>query len=113
MLALGFGAFFVRNLFCVDYNNATQLFMLTFEGLVTVALLAVGGGMCHKCTYELSTLRKAELVIFGLPALFFVVMQWVNLQAVGQVAPGKHMYLETPTSPWLLLIFIYAAVCAQ
>ncbi len=108
MLALGFGAFFVRNLFVVNYNDATELFMQIFEGLVTVGLLAVGGGLCHKCTYELSTLRKAELAIFGLPAVFFVVMQWVNLHALGQIAPGKHVYLETPTSPWLLLIFIYA-----
>ncbi len=57
MLALGFGAFFVRNLFVVDYNNPTQVFMQVFEGLVTLGLLVVGGGMCHKRTYKLSTLR--------------------------------------------------------
>jgi serine/threonine-protein kinase len=108
LLALGFGAFFVRNLFCVDYYNLTQLSLLIVHGLVTVALLLVGGGMCHKCTYELSTLRIAELVIFGVPALYFVVMQWFQLHGLGRIAPGKPMYLEAPTGPWLLLIFVYA-----
>src|SRR5262245_25897724 len=77
LLALGFGAFFVRNLFTADYSDFTQLAMLIFHGVVTVSLLGVGGRMCHKCTYELPVLRRAELIIFGFPALFFVAMQWL------------------------------------
>ncbi|MCC7083626.1 MAG: protein kinase [Pirellulales bacterium] len=108
LLAMGFAVFFVRNLFFTDYHSGTQLFMTFFHGGVTIALALVGGGLCHQCTFDLSTLRRAELIIFGLPAIFFVVMQWLHYDGIPIAAGGTTRYLESPSSPWILLIFIYS-----
>jgi eukaryotic-like serine/threonine-protein kinase len=101
LLGAGFGTFFVRQLFTADYASGWSLFMLIFQGLVTVTLLLVGGGLCHKCSYAISTLRIAELVIFGVPALFFVFMQWLSLMANDSFVVGA-------TAPWMLLILVYS-----
>src|SRR5262245_7218261 len=76
LLFLGFGVFFVRELFYVDYSSGPELFILIFHGLVALTLLLVGGRLCQKCTHQISSLRVAEIIIFGLPAIFFVAMQW-------------------------------------
>src|SRR6478735_6563337 len=99
LLALGFGVFFARELFLVDYNKAPQVFLLIFHGLVTLALVAVGGRLCQKCSYATSTLRIAEIVIFGLPALYFLTLQWEALQA-------KVPMLTGITAPWLMLVLV-------
>ncbi len=101
LLGAGFGAFFVRQLVSADYASGWALFMLIFHGLVTVTLLLVGGGLCHKCTYQISTLRIAELVIFGVPAVFFVFMQWLSLLA-------NDSFIVGATAPWMLLILVYS-----
>jgi eukaryotic-like serine/threonine-protein kinase len=101
LLALGFGVFFVRDLFLTDFRKPAELFLFIFHGLVTVALLVVGGGLCHKCTYAVSTLRIAELVIFGFPALFFIALQWLAIQ-------GQAPMLTGVTAPWMLLILVYS-----
>ncbi len=97
----GFGVFFLRQLFTVDYRNASELFLFIFQALVTLTLLAVGGRMCNKCTFSLKTLRGAELVIFGVPALFFVAMQWLVIKGQAPVLTGI-------TAPWMLLILVYS-----
>ena len=101
VLGGGFGVFLVRELFTTDYRSATALFLLIFQGVVTLTLLAVGGRLCHKCTYSLKTLRGAELVIFGVPATFFVAMQWL-------VIHGQTPILTGITAPWMLLILVYS-----
>jgi eukaryotic-like serine/threonine-protein kinase len=101
LLGAGFGTFFVRQLFTVNYASGWELFMLIFQGLVTITLLGVGGSLCHKCTYSLATLRTAELVIFGVPAVFFVFMQWLNLMA-------NETFVVGATAPWMLLILLYS-----
>src|SRR5436189_5724740 len=55
LLASGFGVFFARELFLVNYSKPGELFLLIFHGLVTVALLTVGGRLCKKCTYATKT----------------------------------------------------------
>ena len=101
LLGAGFGTFFLRQLFTANYASGWELFMLIFHGLVTVTLLGVGGRLCHKCTYSLATLRMAELVIFGVPAVFFVFMQWLNLMA-------NEAFVVGATAPWMLLILVYS-----
>jgi serine/threonine-protein kinase len=101
LLGGGFGVFFLRQLFIANYSNPVELFMLIFHGLVTVTLLAVGGGLCHKCTYAVSTLRIAELVIFGVPAIFFVALQWLEIK-------GGKVMLVGVSAPWMLLVLVYS-----
>lgn len=101
MLATGFGLFFLRNLFIANYSSPSELGLLIFHGLTTLTLLLVGGRLCQKCTFQLSTLRIAELAIFGVPALFFIAMQWLEMQA------GLPFYIGI-TAPWMLLILTYS-----
>jgi serine/threonine protein kinase len=101
MLATGFGVFFLRQLFLVNYSSAPELFLLIFHGLTAVTLLTVGGRLCQKCSFELSTLRIAELMIFGVPSLYFIAMQWL---AIRDSVP----FLIGVTAPWMLLILTYS-----
>src|SRR5262249_21672263 len=87
--------------FLADYNNPRELFLLIFHGLVTVVLLGVGGGLCQKCTYDVSTLRIAELAIFGVPSLYFIAMQWLAIK-------GHSAMLTGVTAPWMLLVLVYS-----
>ncbi len=102
LLALGFGVFFFREML-LGHGNSTGwgLFMFVFHGLLTTMLLVIGGGLCHKCTYQLSTLRIAELAIFGVPAVFFVFMQWIELRDADSFVTGV-------AAPWMLLILVYS-----
>ena len=101
LLALGFGVFFVRELFTVHYGSADELFLLIFHGVVTVTLLAVGGRLCQKCTYATTTLRVAEIVIFGLPSLYFLALQWETIRA-------KIPMLTGISAPWMMLVLVYS-----
>jgi len=101
MLATGFGVFFLRQLFLVNYSSPSELFLLIFHGLTTVVLLSVGGRLCQKCTFPLSTLRIAELIIFGVPMLYFIAKQWL---AIVSGVP----FLTGITAPWMLLILTYS-----
>jgi serine/threonine-protein kinase len=101
MLGTGFGVFFLRQLFLTNYSSATELGLLIFHGLTTLTLFMVGGRLCQKCTFPLTTLRIAELVIFGVPVLYFLAMQWL---AVIAGVP----FLIGITAPWMLLILTYS-----
>ncbi|HEY2760451.1 MAG TPA: serine/threonine-protein kinase [Pirellulales bacterium] len=101
VLGGGFGIFLLRELFTTNYQSVPEVFVLIFQGIVTLTLLMVGGRLCHKCTYSLSTLRAAELVIFGVPAMFFIAMQWL-------VIKGQLPILTGITAPWMLLILVYS-----
>lgn len=77
------------------------------HGLVAIVLGTFATRLCRRCAYTLSSLRIAELVVFGCPALYFVVY---GIQQNLYVAnsPDGHGRLETVVIPWLLLIFTYA-----
>ena len=94
LLGAGFGTFFVRQLFTADYASGWSLFMLIFQGLVTVTLLLVGGGLCHKCSYAISTLRIAELVIFGVPACVLCVHAMAELDGQRFVRGRRHRAVD-------------------
>ncbi len=102
LLALGFGVFFFREILQGHAGSSGwALFMFVFHGLLTAMLLLVGGGLCHRHTFTLTTLRIAEFVIFGMPAVFFVFMQWLELRSTEQFVTGL-------AAPWMLLVLIYS-----
>lgn len=112
LLTLGFGVFFVRNLFFTDYMSGVDLAMMFYHGAVVLTLALIGGGLCHRCEFKRSTLLVAELVIFGLPASFFVTLEWLQLHALSASMTQQEAmiagHLESPAAPWILLIFIYS-----
>src|SRR5262249_5692184 len=59
--------------------------------------------LCRNCSVPLKKLRAAELVIFGLPAVFFLLLQ--HRVTLTDVARNS---MPPPLPFWLLLIFTYA-----
>ena len=77
MFFIGFSAFLIRWFFhWSELTQSNQLSLFYTHGLVTAVLGVFAVRLCRHCSYSLTKLRIAELVIFGCPALFFLVMGW-------------------------------------
>jgi len=106
VLALGFFLFLIQDTFLVDWHDARRVSLYIFHAVLTAILALVGTRLCQRCPTTVRLLRPMELVIFGLTALFFVAMQ--SLEVFCWFPEGHRPYIESPTSPWIMLIFIYA-----
>lgn len=105
---VGFSAFLVRWFFYWDdWVGRGHLPTFFTHGFVTLVLGAFAVRLCRHCTYSLTKLRIAELVIFGCPALFFLEN---GLQETTYLAslPNDAARLNILITPWMLLIFTYA-----
>ncbi len=75
-----------------------------------VALTAMLGllswKLCAHCELSLPALRVAELLVFGAPALFFVALNYTQLESAAS-APEYPRVIPITTG-WMLLIFCYA-----
>jgi eukaryotic-like serine/threonine-protein kinase len=102
ILLVGFGVFLLRHVVGVLTDEPLDPILLGFHILIVLVLAFLSLPLCRTCEVSLKKLRVAELVIFGLPAAFFVMLQRrVTLEdAVRGVLP-------TPSPFWLLLIFTY------
>jgi eukaryotic-like serine/threonine-protein kinase len=105
---IAFSSFLIRSFFDWDETMRTEhLPLFITHGLVTVVLGAFAVGLCRHCSYSLTKLRIAELIIFGCPAFFFVVMGIKETNGVLNL-PDGHARLSTIVTPWVLLLFTYA-----
>ncbi len=70
----------------------------------------VSGGMvallARRRDLSLTWLRLSELVVFGVPAVFFLLINQALLTRTANAAEGAH--LPVVVVPWLVLIFTYA-----
>jgi serine/threonine-protein kinase len=102
VMFLGFAAFFVRDLIWPEERLLTGA-ARGFQGLVTLVLGFCAVSLCRTCVPTIFQLRFKEALVFGLPAAFFVMVQYL---AVTECA--KMGFLPSPVGSWLLLIFTYA-----
>jgi len=72
LLALGFGLFFVRGAFLVDFGRAADVVLWGLNGTVAAVLAVFGASLCRRCPITTRKLRWLELVVFGLPAVYFL-----------------------------------------
>ncbi len=78
---------------------------LLFESFLTCALLGMAWWLGWVPKASQACLRWCELVVFGLPAIFFAILQYKELLfIVANFAVVPHM----PISSWLTLIYAYA-----
>ncbi len=103
MLLLGFGVFLVRHVVGVLSGEPLDTAMLGLHVMVVLVLGVSALLLWRRCALCLGKLRLAELVIFGLPAVFFLAMQHR-----ATLSEAARSYLPQPTPFWLLLIFTYA-----
>jgi serine/threonine-protein kinase len=103
ILLVGFGVFLVWHVFGVLVGEPLDKWLLGFHALVVMLLL---GGFVLLCLWHpasMAKLRIAEVVIFGLPASYFVLLQ--HRWALTDAGRG---FASPPMAFWVLLIFTYA-----
>jgi serine/threonine-protein kinase len=103
ILLIGFTVFLIRHVVGVIAGETWDPLLLGFHVLVVLVLGLSAAPLCRHCVVSLRRLRVWELVIFGLPAMFFLMLQ--HSLTLSDVARG---FLPAPMSFWLLLIFTYA-----
>jgi len=105
---VGFSAFLIRSFFYWnEMSESEHLPLFITHGLVTIVLGAFAVRLCRQCSFSLTKLRIAELVIFGCPALFFVVSAIEETNLLVNLPDGRAR-LSIIVTPWVLLIFTYA-----
>jgi tRNA A-37 threonylcarbamoyl transferase component Bud32 len=108
MFFVGFLAFLIRWAFYWnEWAQSEHMPMFYTHAIITVVLGAFAVGLCRHCSYSLTKLRIVELIIFGCPALFFL-MHAIDTNTYLANLPGGLARIENTVAPWLLLIFTYA-----
>jgi serine/threonine-protein kinase len=103
ILLVGFGVFLVRHVVGVLTGEPLDPVLLGAHSLVVLVLAFSAFPLCRQHPGSLRQLRVAELVFFGLPAAFFLLLQQrVTLSEVAR------SFIPPPIPFWLLLIFTYA-----
>ena len=102
MLLSGFSAFLVRHVIGVLTNEPLDALLLGFHVLVVLVLSFILALLLRYSDASITRLRFAELLMFGFPAAFFLILQ----QRV-TLDPGSRSVLPPPLPFWLLLIFTY------
>ncbi|RIK74644.1 MAG: serine/threonine protein kinase [Planctomycetota bacterium] len=74
---------------------------------VTALLGVLATRLCGRCDLSLTKLRVFEALIFGAPALFFILMNYERLSVAAALA-NDYPHVPEIVSGWMLLIFCYA-----
>ncbi len=106
VLAIGFAVFQIEDTFLFGWGDSRRIALLIFHAFVTLTLGVIALRLCQRCPTALRFLRPVEVTIFGLTALFFLAMQ--GMQLFVWFPLENHGYIESPSAPWVTLIFIYA-----
>lgn len=102
VMFIGFAVFLVRNLLWPGVRTHSN-FLFYFHILVTAVLGFEGFSLCRKCLLSTTQLRIKEVLVFGLPAAFFLALQQIEMMHCAEMG-----FLPSPVSSWLLLMFTYA-----
>ena len=90
-----------------EWRASESLPMFYTHSIVTIVLGAFAVRLCRHCSFSLTKLRIAEVIIFGCPAVFFV-MHSLDVNLTLAKLPNGQARLEPIVAPWLLLFFTYA-----
>ena len=108
LLGAGFAVFLVRGLFSFEEFTQGAFASVFYAHLAVTLLLAMlAWRLCVKCEKIHKRLRFAELLIFGAPAAFFLLLGYHKLIFCGEMGDG-HSHIPNLSGAWTLLIFCYA-----
>jgi serine/threonine-protein kinase len=102
ILLVGFGVFLIRHVVGVLTGEPLSAVLLGFHVLVVLVLGFSAAPLWRHCAVSMKRLRIAELVIFGLPVAFFLMLQH---RAILEDAGRR--FMPAPMPFWVLLIFTY------
>jgi serine/threonine-protein kinase len=105
---VGFFVFLVRWFFVWDDWFPAEYRPLFYTHAAVTAVLGVFAiGICRHCKYSLTKLRVTELIIFGCPALFFLIKSLQETTFLANLPNGQARLADIGT-PWMLMMFTYA-----
>lgn len=104
LLFTGFLAFLIKTTI-FPHSHRGPLADAVFWSHIGVTVLTgfIGLRLCRSCAISLVKLRVAEGLVFGAPALFFALLDYVQMQNC-----VAHNFLFDTSGSWVLLIFLYA-----
>ena len=88
LLFAGFAAFLVRSIFLIalwdqplfiGLSKQHSIAFTVFQAVVTLLLGLCGGMLCQRCLISTRILRIKELVVFGMPAVLFLWLQYIDM----------------------------------
>ncbi len=103
ILLIGFVVFLVRHAIGIVTGEPFDQILFGFHTLVVLVLSLSLKLLGRAHPSSMQKLRLAELVIFGLPAAFFVQLQHRSI-----LLDSDRGFMPAPMSFWLLLIFTHA-----
>ena len=103
VMAVGLGVFLVLHAVLFRPGNPVDGFFLAFHALTTIALVTVTVLLYRRCEVSLGRLRIYELIAFGVPAVFFLAVQYMG--AIRSSLTGQFSF---PMGAWLVMIYTYA-----
>jgi serine/threonine-protein kinase len=103
ILCLAFAAFLAWRIFYPGIVGTRDTLTFYAHFAVTVVLGASFFMLCRRCKIPLGVLRAYELVIFGMPALYFLVYQHDMLRFF-----ARQGVLHSILPYWMGLVFTYA-----
>jgi serine/threonine-protein kinase len=74
--------------------------------VVTSVLGLLAWQLCAKCDLSIGALRIAEALVFGVPAVYFLMLDHERITVSASL--GQYAHVPMITSGWMLLIFCYA-----
>lgn len=103
VFAAGFASFLVIHALQVDYHSPVGVFLFGFHATVALVIGLLAGLLCRRRMPPLGWLRVAEVIVFGLPGMFFVAFQYYS--ALDCCRKG---FFDIDAGAWLVLMFSYA-----
>jgi serine/threonine-protein kinase len=104
LLFAGFAAFLVWHTFQVELGSWLPVMVYAAHVVCTLVLGAIAVSLLTRCRMTTNQLRGVELITFGLPTLFFMLLQHSRMT----FSAASYGILPELASLWLLQIFTYA-----
>ena len=103
MLFCGFAAFFIYRLTSDLWKQPGSDLIIDAQFVVLIILAVVWLSLRRRCSIACRYLRVHELLVFGPPAAFMLLLEKDRMSQCAQ-----HGFLQNPIGPWFALIFTYA-----
>jgi serine/threonine-protein kinase len=104
LLFAGFATFLVWHTTWIEFNSWLRVSLYIAHFASTLILAAIGFSLCKTCPMTVRQLRWMELVTFGVPLSFFVLVQYEkSVQWADDYGVLPDLF-----ACWLLMIFTYA-----
>ena len=108
LLCVGFAVFLLRSLwFWQEYVTGEHAIVFFGHVAVVVLLGFMAQRLCTHCHMVEKNLQWAELIIFGAPAVFFLLLGYHKLFYCAELSESN-AHVPNIAGAWILLIFSYA-----